>query len=1281
MSLLYDDEPQAVDDNSDAIATKRLKRGSLLRDEPLTESAESKILKPIDATRRSLVRGSGELALEGPEFVNEIARIATSGKRGEYDPRTVERAQILNQARAELPQRMNLGGVTGFLTEDLPEMVPQWGAAVAQPELAPLIFGAQMGAAGSRRAAQAGATAGQQAANLAAQTGIGVAGGKYLGKIFKGVPNGALTRMGLSGATNAAMGEAGQVSDKLTFDEKLPWFDAEQSAKQLVMGAVLEGLPEAARRFNVPGVGSTATINPEGGFAQFRRAPKAAGGEKLTMEEFEKNVPPVKLPSDEPLVFEIGADGRLIEEPQQLIAPRRETPAGEAFIAARTPLRFRKPFNEYPGEPGDVARKQRATARMGEPVPVRPEWQSARDKAMTELEAMAQEQQPLDFIDPAGNQQTEGLPATTGSPSPEAAPYGRYESTSLANRPQPTMRQKFAHWKDLATQSNFSRRTKFVGRELLSDVQQQGSGAKIEDVIKNDLAPEFRKFELNRDERKLFDDYLKARDDLHDANVNGKSIPEGRRVAAETTIAKVEDHARRKELEAAAGRIDDVVQGTLQGLADQGVVPQKMVDFLHEKYPHYSPRMRLPELPKEYRTSKPGKDKLFGQRTEWAGNAPEINSKEALAAHIKKLIDWGDTQRAEHDFLQAANEVHPEAVRRLEGPELAAEKKAAGDQFYRMAKQQGWSDAETRLARKNLANDDLSTMMQVFFGQFKPQQSGVHAYWTPEGIEYYRVAPEVESFMKRSSPPVVNAFGKITGFISALFRSGIVNAPLFPLRVGQKHAQFAAVVSEGKGLKVPIVSGSWELIKEKLGRPNYAGEARRLGAVSELPFEFSHNELPKTMKQMTLPRVSEQTGLADKLEAAGKKGLYYVTHPATPAKMALKFLNSTPRIGEYTILMQEAVKQIAKERGLTPEQTHELVLDTPEQMQKAITAAHEIALRYYKASNLLRTLNKGLPFTTTHLMSTAQMARSFKRRPLATIGKGLLFVTTGAVVEWALHHKDKEWQEKPTISKERNYQIGKWQAGSPFQMGTIFKAGPQHLLERYIDQQPVDWGEYLLDGISEMGALGLTSSPLAVPFELATNQEFRTGRPIFYGNQDKTLPEDQANATTGPTARMVGGQAGKLPVVGKYLTPANLDYLIHKTPIVSDVGTLSDKALDKAGKRFGAAPQFALHGKSPILGMIESSEPTIHSAASVQRLRTKMNELQAKMNGYTKRKEMVPVNLKFEYNTTKKKWDRYNEWLKKYRDLTARFNKGLLSKQELKAQLANSEQNAIEAAR
>lgn len=118
----------------------------------------------------------------------------------------------------------------------------------------------------------------------------------------------------------------------------------------------------------------------------------------------------------------------------------------------------------------------------------------------------------------------------------------------------------------------------------------------------------------------------------------------------------------------------------------------------------------------------------------------------------------------------------------------------------------------------------------------------------------------------------------------------------------------------------------------------------------------------------------------------------------------------------------------------------------------------------------------------------------------------------------------------------------------PFELGIIFKALPEAIVNVMMgDRTASEAANALRKMVVNAVPLGPSALPQAVkaPIEVLTDYSFYTGRSIVGERLKDVDPSERFNQNTTEIAKLIGKGTGQLPVLGEYLSPVQIEYLIR----------------------------------------------------------------------------------------------------------------------------------------
>ena len=118
----------------------------------------------------------------------------------------------------------------------------------------------------------------------------------------------------------------------------------------------------------------------------------------------------------------------------------------------------------------------------------------------------------------------------------------------------------------------------------------------------------------------------------------------------------------------------------------------------------------------------------------------------------------------------------------------------------------------------------------------------------------------------------------------------------------------------------------------------------------------------------------------------------------------------------------------------------------------------------------------------------------------------------------------------------------------PFELGIVFKALPEAIVNvMQGDRTAEEASKALLKMIKNAVPLGPSALPQAIkaPIEVLSDYSFYTGRSIVGERLKDVDPSERFNQNTTEIAKMIGKVTGNIPILGEYLSPVQIEYLVR----------------------------------------------------------------------------------------------------------------------------------------
>jgi hypothetical protein len=118
----------------------------------------------------------------------------------------------------------------------------------------------------------------------------------------------------------------------------------------------------------------------------------------------------------------------------------------------------------------------------------------------------------------------------------------------------------------------------------------------------------------------------------------------------------------------------------------------------------------------------------------------------------------------------------------------------------------------------------------------------------------------------------------------------------------------------------------------------------------------------------------------------------------------------------------------------------------------------------------------------------------------------------------------------------------------PFELGIVFKALPESIVNvARGDRTAAEAIKGLGKMLANAAPIGPSSIPQAVkaPFEVMVDYSFFTQRSIVGDRLKDVDPSERFNANTSEIAKFIGKGTGQIPILGEYLSPVQIEYLVR----------------------------------------------------------------------------------------------------------------------------------------
>jgi hypothetical protein len=402
----------------------------------------------------------------------------------------------------------------------------------------------------------------------------------------------------------------------------------------------------------------------------------------------------------------------------------------------------------------------------------------------------------------------------------------------------------------------------------------------------------------------------------------------------------------------------------------------------------------------------------------------------------------------------------------------------------------------------------------------------------------------------------IPAIVKVLGFPSRLLRTWVTRNPVYAARQVVRDP-FVAVMAGG--VDTSKILSAWGTLGKSLVKSNVAEEIERRGLVSSHVLTGTSEDDKKMLLQLT----------------SGKLGWENVL--ARADRLAMNADAST-RLVAFNNFRKQGLSEL--EATLA---THEMMPFTQRGTSSSL----------YLLSTMVPFMNaqiQGLNVLYKAFSGKATFQEKLKIRQKLWQRGMLMF---GMSMMYAMLMSDDEAYQNATDDEKYNnwfvYVPGldePVKVPIPFELGIVFKALPELIINvANNDKTAGEAVEQLTKMIVASSPIGPGSIPTAVksPFEIMANYSIYTGRDIVDQRLQQVDPQERYNQNTTEIAKLVGGVTGQIPLLGKYLSPVQLEYFVRgytgSFPLA--LVSLADPLL--RGSEGGEAAEKSI-SKAPVVG-------------------------------------------------------------------------------------------------
>jgi|GEM_PF-2257846 len=212
--------------------------------------------------------------------------------------------------------------------------------------------------------------------------------------------------------------------------------------------------------------------------------------------------------------------------------------------------------------------------------------------------------------------------------------------------------------------------------------------------------------------------------------------------------------------------------------------------------------------------------------------------------------------------------------------------------------------------------------------------------------------------------------------------------------------------------------------------------------------------------------------------------------------------------------------------------------------ETAAAWGRDLSVDFLQAGTLGREYNKITAFFNAWVQGNARLFETFKKYPLRTILRGLLYVTLPTLVNYFINISDDErrkaYEQLPEWRKALfwNVWIGKGKfimVPKPHGYAWIFGSVPEIFLNKLLENNPDAW-QNLWEQFVANFEVDVVPSAIAPVVEVAANKSW-TGAPIESAADEQEFPYLRYDIKTSTLSKALGE-------ISKDISPKKVDYLI-----------------------------------------------------------------------------------------------------------------------------------------
>ena len=441
-------------------------------------------------------------------------------------------------------------------------------------------------------------------------------------------------------------------------------------------------------------------------------------------------------------------------------------------------------------------------------------------------------------------------------------------------------------------------------------------------------------------------------------------------------------------------------------------------------------------------------------------------------------------------------------------------------------------------------------------------RNGQKEHWKVNDPFLFRSLSELNT---QGRSAILEGAKAILGLPARVLRTGIVNSPVFAVKILMRHNQMAFVAGAAgdKTLSPGFIPG-WDTAKGFGAMIRGTPEAVSLGAAGGT-FQGAHdyanyfNASKRVQRELAAPSVSGTI-----VKSAKDLASFY-----------FRVLNASEGANRIAI-----ANHIGNRGG--------------SRLEQAYAARNLLDYTSAGANPILQFMCSVIPFTKAHVAGLYMLGKRAAENPRGFALRGSL-LAAAAVAYAAANNSNQRYQELPDDQKTGYFHFfdvftpgDHWQIPKSFEDGAIFATIPEAVTNGLMSGEPDRWSQAAgLAGHALLQAFAYDVMPTAVrpAFDLAINKQHWSGAPVLSQRDLEVNPQSQDAPYVAPTYRFVArGMPEAAPDILK--SPKQLQFLAR-----GYLGTLGDYATDItdiAARQFLGEPK--LPGRGPIQDLPGASQ-------------------------------------------------------------------------------------------